>query len=610
MESGTSFSYKAKDPMSDERTLHVTDQSAKGKESAPREWLSRNALHCIVFFTYLALVATVMCFHEPWFDEAQAWLIARDCSWKELLTVRPHYEGHPPLWWTMLAIPAKLGVPYEIGLKTINLVCAGFMIWLLEFKTAIPEILKAILPFSYFLCYQYGVTSRPYALMIAAMLLVAITWKTRDENPLPVVLSMMLLCLASSYGIVISGVFAAYWTILLCRDRSLFKNKQCFFGLLTLLLFAVALLIDILPAQGVYHGAFDYPDKPVQPKWITLLYLWLLIPSETLFTSYLSDSYLQFVSVPLSELLFAGILSAMMWLFLIHVSRRRSNALLLLVSYTVLSLVFLNHFSVHHSGIVLGLFISILAIDCAQQPLSKDDWPQWCLQAAERCTRRLSQRKTHTYSAMLRLAGLAVLLISVYWTFSSSICDIKYDYSSAHAVASFIKKNNLEHYRWMASWERIYADPNNPDATANKAVASGGYCAGGSECVDYTSWTSGALILADPYFDHTIMANAYKDRSYLSWEWCVDPNAAKKDIATWKSWGEPEFYDTIYQPFFFTDLGYDRDHYTKLKIGETTTPWKDQRSHNSVEIYVRNDIYKNVLGSPDTGITWPNGRKR
>ena len=610
MESGTSFSYKAKDPMSDERTLHVTDQSAKGKESAPKEWLSRNALHCIVFFTYLALVATVMCFHEPWFDEAQAWLIARDCSWKELLTVRPHYEGHPPLWWTMLAIPAKLGVPYEIGLKTINLVCAGFMIWLLEFKTAIPEILKAILPFSYFLCYQYGVTSRPYALMIAAMVLVAITWKTRDENPLPVVLSMMLLCLASSYGIVVSGVFAAYWTILLCRNRSLFKNKQCFFGLLALLLFAVALLIDILPAQGVYHGAFDYPDKPVQPKWITLLYLWLLIPSETLFTSYLSDSYLQFVSVPLSELLFAGTLSAMMWLFLIHVSRRRSNALLLLISYTVLSLVFLNHFSVHHSGIVLGLFISFLAIDCAQQPLSKDDWPQWCLQAAERCTRGLSQRKTHTYSVMLRLAGLAVLLISVYWTFSSSICDIKYDYSSAHAVASFIKKNNLEHYRWMASWERIYADPNNPDATANKAVASGGYCAGGSECVDYTSWTSGALILADPYFDHTIMANAYKDRSYLSWEWCVDPNAAKKDIATWKSWGEPEFYDTIYQPFFFTDLGYDRNHYTKLKIGETTAPWKDQRSHNSVEIYVRNDIYKNVLGSPDTGITWPNGRKR
>lgn len=116
-------------------------------------------------------------------DEAQAWLIARDCSWREMILERPHYEGHPPLWWMMLAAPAKLGVPYEIGLKSINLTCATLMIWLLEFKTKLPEPFKVILPFSYFLCYQYGVTSRPYALMVAAMLLVAINWKTRDEKP-------------------------------------------------------------------------------------------------------------------------------------------------------------------------------------------------------------------------------------------------------------------------------------------------------------------------------------------------------------------------------------------------------------------------------------------
>lgn len=596
--------------MDNEQMLLATAQRTN-IQLEKRRWLSRNKLHCIVFLIYLAFVATVMCFHEPWFDEAQAWLIARDCSWKEILTVRPHYEGHPPLWWAMLAVPAKLGVPYEVGLKTINLACAGLMIWLLEFKTAIPEILKAILPFSYFPCYQYGVTSRPYALMIAAMLLVAINWKNRDAKPMPSVLSMMLLCLSSSYGLVISGVFAAYWTIqFLHHDRSLFRDKKRFFSLLTLLIFAVVLLIDIIPARGVYHGAFDYPNRSIQPKWVTLLYLWLLIPSETLFTSYLSDSYLQFVNVPLDELLFAGIISGIIWLFLVQVSKRRNNALLLLTSYTALSLVFLGHFSIHHSGIVLGLFISVLAIDCAQQPLSTNDWPQWCLHAANRCADKLGTKKTRAYSTIFMLAGLATLLISVFWTLSSSICDIRYDYSSARAVASFIKNNKLENYRWMASWERIYADPSNPDVTANKAVASGGYCAGGSDCVDYTSWTSNELILADPYFDHTIMTNAYKGRSYLSWEWCTDPNAAKKDIAAWRSWGEPEFYDTIYQPFFFTDLGYDRNHYTKMKIGETTTPWKDQQSHNSIEIYVRNDIYKNVLHSPDTGIVWPDEKKR
>lgn len=146
-------------------------------------WFAEQRLHCIVFIAYVTVTVTVSCFHEPWFDEAQAWLIARDCSWKELLTVRTHYEGHPPLWWMLLAIPAKLGMPYEIGLKSLNLMCAALMIWLLEFKTKLPELLKVILPFSYFLCYQYGVTSRPYALMIAAMLLIAINWNNRNTKP-------------------------------------------------------------------------------------------------------------------------------------------------------------------------------------------------------------------------------------------------------------------------------------------------------------------------------------------------------------------------------------------------------------------------------------------
>lgn len=596
--------------MDNEQTLPAAAQRTN-TQLEKRRWLSRNKLHCIVFLIYLAFVATVMCFHEPWFDEAQAWLIARDCSWKEILTVRPHYEGHPPLWWVMLAVPAKLGIPYEVGLKTINLACAGLMIWLLEFKTRIPEMLKTILPFSYFLCYQYGVTSRPYALMIAAMLLVAINWETRDTKPVPVILSMMLLCLTSSYGLVISGIFAAYWTVeFLHTDHSFAKNKQRFISLLILLAFAVLLLIDIIPVKGNYHGLFDYPDKAIHPKWITFLCLWLFIPSETLFTSYLSDSYLQFVDIHLNELLFSGIISCIIWLFLIQISQRRNNAMLLLVSYIAMSLVFVEHFSVHHSGIVLGFFIVILSIDCAQRPLNKDDWPQWCRRIIARCTSTLSQAKIRTYSVFFKLSLLLTLLISVFWTFSSSICDIRYDYSPARAVATFIKNNHLESYRWMASWERIYANPNKPDAMANTAVRTGGYCAGGSDCVDYTSWTSSTLIIADPYFSHTIMANAYKGRSYLSWEWCVDPNASKKDIATWRSWGEPEFYDTIYQPFFFTDLGYDRNHYTKMKIAETTTPWKDQQSHNSTEIYVRNDIYKNVLHSPDTGITWPDAKKR
>lgn len=229
-------------------TVAATDNRTRC--DAIRHWLSPHRLHCIVLAAYVIVVATVMCFHEPWFDEAQAWLIARDCSWREMILERPHYEGHPPLWWMMLAAPAKLGVPYEIGLKSINLACATLMIWLLEFKTKLPEPFKVILPFSYFLCYQYGVTSRPYALMVAAMLLVAINWKTRDEKPWREALSMMLLCLTSSYGLVIAGMFAANWVVrFVWQEHSLIRNRRRFIALLALLAAAMAILIDVMPAK-------------------------------------------------------------------------------------------------------------------------------------------------------------------------------------------------------------------------------------------------------------------------------------------------------------------------------------------------------------------------
>src|SRR4051812_40575150 len=59
---------------------------------------------------WCALVAWVLPLHEPWFDEAQAWLIARDATLWEILG-RMSYEGSPPLWHLLLAPLAKAGAP-------------------------------------------------------------------------------------------------------------------------------------------------------------------------------------------------------------------------------------------------------------------------------------------------------------------------------------------------------------------------------------------------------------------------------------------------------------------------------------------------------------------
>mgnify|MGYP006902726640 FL=1 len=116
----------------------------------------------LTFAAYLSVIIIVMCFHEPWFDEAQSWLIARDSSFADLLTLRPHYEGHPPLWTLLLSIPAKTGVPYEIGLKGVQLLCAALLGGWLIFRAPFSRLAIILLPFTYFFCFQYGVTAVSY----------------------------------------------------------------------------------------------------------------------------------------------------------------------------------------------------------------------------------------------------------------------------------------------------------------------------------------------------------------------------------------------------------------------------------------------------------------
>ena len=75
-------------------------------EKLKRTCLSRETGKAEILALLLYIIGTVLvsCFHEPWFDEAQAWLIARSASLYEILFEIPHYEGHPQMWH----LPLKL----------------------------------------------------------------------------------------------------------------------------------------------------------------------------------------------------------------------------------------------------------------------------------------------------------------------------------------------------------------------------------------------------------------------------------------------------------------------------------------------------------------------
>lgn len=117
----------------------------------------------VVLLIYCAALAWCIPHHESWFDEAQAWLIARDSTLRDLLLHRLHYEGAPALWHLLLWIEARLHVSF-LGMHYIAglIAAAGVFVWL-RFSP-LPRVLVLLVPFTFYLQYQYAVIARSYNL--------------------------------------------------------------------------------------------------------------------------------------------------------------------------------------------------------------------------------------------------------------------------------------------------------------------------------------------------------------------------------------------------------------------------------------------------------------
>ncbi len=153
--------------------------------------------------------------HEPWFDEAQAWLLARDSSHLDLLLNRLRYEGHPFLWYFVLKFFVGLG----FGYSALNWISAGLAvggaIWFLK-EAPLPRLFRVLFPFSYFLFFQYGVVARSYSLFPLLFFGVCHYYPTRQQRPWPYTICLMLIAQVSVHGAIVAG---CWWLLFLFENR-------------------------------------------------------------------------------------------------------------------------------------------------------------------------------------------------------------------------------------------------------------------------------------------------------------------------------------------------------------------------------------------------------
>ena len=132
----------------------------------PRYWF--------VFLPYLVLSLLVTLRHQPWRDEAQAWLLTRDNNLLGILTLE-RYEVIPGLWHLLLYAPAHLGMPY-LTLHVVHWLLNGLAVYVILRWIKGDFQLMAGTVFTYLVFYEYGVIARNYVLALLGMAILAAAW--------------------------------------------------------------------------------------------------------------------------------------------------------------------------------------------------------------------------------------------------------------------------------------------------------------------------------------------------------------------------------------------------------------------------------------------------
>ena len=535
----------------------------------------------ITLIIYLLGVCTVSFFHEPWFDEAQAWAIARSGTIKEILFEIPHYEGHPPLWHLILGPFAKLGAPYELSLAAVNIFFMTLAVAVLLFKSPFPKLIRCLLPFNFFLFYQYGVISRPYCILVLAIFLAAVCYKNRNEHPVKYLLCLALMCAVHSYGIIIAGCLCIVWLIEIFTEykksgklADILKDRRCWL-MFCLLIFAMLVMAAIVPDENVYLGGkmSSETEKKFDFSCINILFCFVIF-SDSIITSFFN-----YAGVPseIASQIPVIVVSILLVALFVTITYRNKKLLTFLLPYGVLSIFgSFVYISPHHIGVITAFVIFVLWIIVDES--GKVLLPEYMNKISAKIGKKLK--------VIVKAIAFLPLLIPIAWSCTSSYFDIRYPYWFDEA-ADFIKEYHLDDYKIMGYWQQVLNGEIDDDAFWNVDEADYMWH-------DYPN-LQGISVALNPYFDKNIFCYFNIDKHDKTFQYyrANTQKEAEEEFSKWREQGEP---DVVIERCEITKAypDIDVDNYVAVKRIYFYKPYKFETYDQYITIYVTKDLFNKI----------------
>lgn len=342
----------------------------------------RNILILVVF---VILSLTIGAKHEPWEDEAQSWLIARDAGWFEIIWEISRYEGSFPLWFLTLKAFITCGLEYEY-LYVISVLISTTGLWVFLEKVEAPSYIKILLPFTYYVFYQYNVVARSYSFFLLACSLWIITYKDRNEKTLRYILSLIFFSFISLHGFVISVSLATVFVI------EKIKAKEIRSILKPIALILAAWIVEII----ILFPRYDLYMVPPSDNIISRINT--IIRTTVLFEGWIQTIY--------------NIFACGLLIFMIFKLAKYKDIFVAIIA-TIFFMIAVRIAS-HHWGIIY--FLVIFGIICNYQNIKKE---------------------------FKIIDKLMIILLSLHLIYSiqTGINDFLYNYSGSEEMANYIKNN-------------------------------------------------------------------------------------------------------------------------------------------------------------------------
>lgn len=213
-------------------------------------------VYCIIFYFIFTNIAK---YHEAWADEAQAWLIAKNTTFFGLIDAMK-YEGSPFLWHLILKVVIACGLSYE-NLYYIPLFFTIIGIIFLFKNKKVPWVFKLILPFTYFIFFQYTVVARSYCLLFPLLMMIAYIYDEKENKLVIYAILLTLLMNVSLHGAVIAGglwlefiynVFKKY-----NKNQKITKSEIVFISIM-FILFIILLILIFPKTDCTYNPPIRY----------------------------------------------------------------------------------------------------------------------------------------------------------------------------------------------------------------------------------------------------------------------------------------------------------------------------------------------------------------